>query len=147
MLHGETRNLELAIFDYRYTIGHGKNSRTHRQSVIYFGAAALALPPFELRPEGVFHRVGSAFGYQDIDFETHAQFSRTYLLRGDTEEGVRGLFSDELLEFFETHPGLSVEGGGNQLVFYRRKKRIEPDGTQEFMEEGTEVLTLFGGPT
>ena len=33
LIQGETDEAELAIFDYRYTVGSGKNSQTHRQSV------------------------------------------------------------------------------------------------------------------
>ena len=147
MLHGETDDVELAIFDYRYTTGGGKNSQTHRQSVIYFRSQALNLPKFAVRPEGLFHKISGAFGYQDIDFETHPQFSKGYLLRGDDEAGVRQLFNDELLTFFQSHQKMSVEGGGDQLVFYRQRSRIKPDEVQRFMEEGFGVFTLFRGPS
>ena len=146
MLHGETGSLEVAIFDYWYTTGHGKHRHTHGQSVVYFSCTALSLPRFALRPEGLFHKIGSVLGYQDIDFESHPRFSKTYLLRGEDEAQVRELFNDELLTFFETEHKLCVEGGGDQLVFYRGSKRIKPDEVQQFMDEGVRVFTAFGGP-
>ena len=147
MLHGETDDVELAIFDYRYTVGRGKNSRTYKQSVIYFRSAAFALPQFDLRPEGLLHKIGGAFGYQDIDFDTHPGFSGSYLLRGEDETAIRDLFTDDLLAFFESQKKISVEGGGDQLVFYRAGKRIKPDEVGEFTQEGFRILHLFRGQT
>ena len=51
MFHGEARGIELAILDYKYTVGGGKNSHTYRQSVICFWSMTLSLPLFALRPE------------------------------------------------------------------------------------------------
>jgi hypothetical protein len=147
MLHGENQNAELAIFDYRYTTGGGKHSSTSNQTVIYFRSPTLDLPHFAVRPEGVFHKIGGAFGYQDIDFQAHRQFSQMYLLRGNDEPRIRELFGEERIAFFESHPKISVEGADNQLVFYRRRKRSRPDEVRRFMDEDFRVFTLFGGST
>lgn len=143
MLHGETNDVELAVLDYRYTVGSGKHSRTYRQSVIYFCSPTLCLPHFALRPEVLFHKIGTAFGYQDIDFEDHPEFSSMYLLRGRDETSIREFFDDKLLAFFEAEKKISVEGGSDQIVFYRHKKRIRPEELHRFMDEGFRVFTLF----
>jgi len=143
LMEGEANKVELAIFDYQYTTGGGKNSHTYRQSVLCFRSPKLYLPDFNLRPEGVFHKIGGAFGYQDIDFETHPLFSKSYLLRGDNEAAIRGLFNNELLNFIESQQKISIEGSGDQLVFYRHKKRVKPEEVEKFMEEGFKVFELF----
>ena len=145
MLRGDTEDVELAILDYRYTTGHGKNAHTFRQSVVAFRSPSLELPTFALRPEGLFHKIGGVFGYKDIDFTTHPRFSKAYLLRGDDEAAVRNLFNRELLRFFETQEKVCVEGGGDQLVFYRQSKRIKPDEVEQFMQEGVGIYALFRG--
>ena len=148
MLHGEIDGVERAIFDYRYTTGGGKHQATYKQSVIYFRSPILNLPQFAIRPEGVFHKIAAAFGYQDIDFEMHPQFSKAYVLRCNDESKIRELFNDGRILFFETQQKISVEGGGDQLVFYRQKKLIRPDEgeVQQFMEKGLQVFALFRGP-
>jgi hypothetical protein len=146
MLHGENSEVELAIFDYRYRTSGGKNSHTHQQSVIYFRSPVLSLPHFAMRPENLFHKIGGAMGYQDIDFESHPRFSADYLLRGDDEQAVREFFTDELLTFIESQESICVEGGGDQLVFYRQRKRIKPDEVNGFMEEGFKAFDVFRGP-
>lgn len=142
-LSGTARDVEVCIFDYRYTVGGGKNSATYNQSVIAFRALSLDLPEFALKPENVFHRIGSVFGYQDIDFDDHPEFSKHYLLRGDDERAVRTVFDEEVLGYFETNQGLSVEGAGDHLIVYRRSKRIDPDEVRAFMETGFGVFSAF----
>jgi hypothetical protein len=143
LMRGRTQDLEVAIFDYRYVTGSGKHSHTWNHTVIAFRFEGAALPDFSLRPESFGHRIEAWFGRQDIDFETHARFSRQYLLRGTQESAIRELFSPTVLDFFEQKPGLSTEGGGNMLLFYRHAKRVRPDAIRTLMEEGFGVLTLF----
>lgn len=143
MLHGRMQQTEVAIFGYQYTIGSGKNSRTAKQTVVYVRDVSLDLPHFAMRPENVYHKIGQVFGYQDIDFESHPAFSKHYLLRADDEAGTRRVFNGQVLSFFEQNKGDSVEGGDDQLIFYRPDKRIDPDQIGPFMEEGLRVFELF----
>ena len=143
LMEGEANKVELAIFDYQYTTHAGQHPQTHRQSLLFIRSPKLNLPDFSLRPENVFHKIGSAFGDKDIDFETHPLFSKSYLLRGDNEAAIRGLFNNELLNFIESQQKISIEGSGDQLVFYRHKKRVKPEEVEEFMGEGFKVFELF----
>ena len=143
MLHGNSDNVEVAIFDYAYAVGSGDTASAHFQSVIYFRSSRLALPHFALRPESIFHKMGSAMGYQDIDFDSHPQFSRTFLLQGADEASIRSLFKPELLTFLESQQQISIEGGGDQMVYYRNAKRIKPEEVRDFMQQGFEIYSRF----
>jgi len=143
LMLGEVSDMEVRIFDYTYTTGSGKNSHTFRQTVIAFRSPKLALPAFSLRPENLFHKIGALFGYQDIDFDTHPQFSKHYLLRGNDEEAIRSTFHDGVLEFFDENRGLCTEGSGPTLIFYRAAQQVEPEAIRSFMEEGFKVAGLF----
>ena len=108
----------------------------------------MNLPQFALRPEYLFDKIGSALGYQDIDIDfesdrTGVEFSKKYLLQGKDEQKVRELFTPEVLGFFGGQYGVSTEGGGDQLIFYRLGKRIKPEDVRPFIEEGLEVFRLF----
>ncbi len=147
MIHGETEDVDLAVFDYKYTIGSGKSTHTHSQTVVYIHCQDLDLPKFALRPQHFFHRIGKIFGYQDIDFETHPTFSGRYILQGDEETRIREVFRDELLAFFEGLHGVSAEASGGRLVYYRAGKRINPDEVRTLMEEGFRLFALIRGST
>ena len=142
MLHGVTSDVEVGVFDYQYTSG-GKRRHIYKQTVAYIRSPELNCSEFALRPENLFDRIGGVLGFQDIDFESHPRFSSSYLIRGSTEYGVRRLFTDEVLEFFENEPGLSVEGYGQRIIFYRAAKRVEPEEIQSFFEKMFRVYTLF----
>lgn len=146
MIHGDTEDVDLGIFDYRYTVGGGKNSSTYNQTVVCLQSPHLALPEFAMRPEHFFHRIGGLFGFKDIDFESHPGFSKAYLLRGPDEEAVRQLFRDDVLSYFETQKRICVEGARGTLVFYRSGRRVKPSEIRTLMEEAFQVFSLLREP-
>jgi len=148
VLHGDSEQLgysedfEVRILECVYPSGKSAISQT----VICFRSPQLSLPDFSMRREEWHHKMGSALGYQDIDFESHptaAVFSKKYLLRGKDEQKIRALFTDEVLAFFAGQDKLCVEGFSSHLCFYRAFKLIEPEDIPAFMKEGFEVFRLF----
>jgi len=146
LLQGKTADLEVAIFDYSYTTGSGKNRRTWQQTVVAFEFDEPRLPKFSIRPESIFHKIGQWLGYRDINFDTHPRFSRQYVLRAENEEAVREHFSDHVLEYYEATSGVCTEAAGNNLVHYRATTRQPPEKARELLEEGFEILALFRPP-
>ena len=144
LMYGETNGVKAALFDYVYTVGHGKHQHTHYQSVAYFEPRNLNIPFFSLRPESFMHKFIAALGYQDIDFGNRPTFSSKYLLRGTDEQGIRNTFSDALLAFYETNQGISTDGGGNQLFIFRQGYRTPPQEAQSFINWALQLQNLYG---
>jgi hypothetical protein len=140
LMRGTVDDLEVAIFDYRYTTGGGKHSHTHRQTAQVLGFPGAGVPVFSLRPENVFHKIGGWFGSQDIDFDSRPEFSRAYLLRGPDEDAIRRLFTERVLAYFEAHPGLCLETDGNRLLVYRHDRRVAPEELRDFLALGRQTL-------
>jgi hypothetical protein len=143
LMRGTSNNLDVAVFDYKYVTGGGKSSHTWNHSVICFRFDGPPLPASSLRPENIWHKIGSWFGYRDINFESHPAFSKIYLLRGEDENAIRALFTQALLDFYEQKPGLSTEGSGNTLLYYQHAVRLEPQAIRGFMEDGFKALGLY----
>jgi hypothetical protein len=144
VLYGQIDGVKGALFDYQYTVGHGKHRSIHNQSVVYFEPPGdLSLPVFSLRPEGTFHKTMSAFGYQDIDFGNRPEFSKLYLLRGQDEPAVRNTFSEAALGFYEMNHGSCTDGGGNQIFVFRQGRRVETLEAQSFVHWAVGVKNLF----
>lgn len=143
VLTGKFNLIPLTILDYRYTTGGGKSSHTWYQTVLVIESDKLQLPRFVLRPENLFDKIGSVFGNKDINFETAPVFSKRYLLRGDNEESIRNLFNTRVLEYYEQRLGMSMEGDGVKLIYYRSSKRVPPDKIQAFLQEGYDAFTLL----
>jgi len=131
---------EIVLFDYQYTRGGGKSSSTYRQSVFYAYHEDLHLPRFRLHPENAFfHGIAKAFGMQDINFESHPKFSRSYLLRGQDEAQVRLRFHPGILSFLEQHPNHCAEGAGAHLILWQNNRQVNPEGMAEWMRLGEEL--------
>ncbi|MFS8907477.1 hypothetical protein [Synechococcus sp. OH2] len=130
---------EIGAFDYKYTRGSGKSRSTHRQSVFWAYCEDLRLPHFRLHPNiPLFHDIAKAFGMQDINFEGHPQFSRSYLLRGEDEAKIRLRFHPSFLSFLEQHPPCSAEGSGPQLVVWRDDQQVSPEKMADWLRFGEE---------
>ncbi len=160
---GLTEDLEVRIFDYKYTKGVLQHSETLEQTVIYFRSPQLNLPTFTLQPEVVGDKINPLVQtFRDIDFESGqaaVQFSGKYRLKGKDERKVRALFTDEVLAFFASKDSVVTQGSGDQLVLFRCEgvlpnkhptwgyvlTKIEPDeeAIRIFLEEGLEVFRVF----
>ncbi|HEX2189732.1 MAG TPA: hypothetical protein VHG51_12575 [Longimicrobiaceae bacterium] len=137
---GSRGDVRAALFDYHFTTGSGKSTAHWRQTVLYLRAEGLALPDFSLRPEHVLHKIGSVFGYQDIDFADRPRFSGACLLRGRDEAAIRAAFGPEVTGFFEAHPGLCADGGGDELLVWRSGKQARRPEVPGLAERGAELL-------
>ena len=142
-MYGQAQGVKAAVFDFIYITGSGKSQQTHYQTVVYLEPANLALPMFALRPETLFHRMLSAFGYQDIDFGQRPEFSKQYMLRGQDELAIRQVFDDRVLAFFEGYSGTCVDAGGNQLFVYRAGYRFQPHEIEGYVGLGLQAVNLL----
>jgi hypothetical protein len=112
--------------------------------------------------------LSSMVGYRDINFDSHPQFSKQYLLRafdeddqsnefsryeeasssafkeGANEQVVRELFGHELLDVLQTNPGVSLDGRENQFILRRfTNQRVPADELTAFVELGVKILSLL----
>lgn len=141
VMTGVIEDLQVSVFDYQYTTGGGKNSTTHSQSVVAIRQDGRPLPAFQLRPEGIFHKLGSMLGFNDIDFPEHPRFSSQFLLKGQHELAVRAAFTPEVIGYLEGRKDICVEGGGNWVIVYRSGRRLIPEQIAGFVEEGFTIAT------
>ncbi len=140
VMGGRFNDIDVIIADYQYN--ESGSRRIPNQTVIVLNSPQMQLPSFTIQPENWAHKVGSAVGHQDIDFDSHKAFSDDYLLRGKDEGAVRNLFTDELIAYFEQHKKLCAEGEDTNLMFFRFNKQVPPENIRSFLEEGLGVYNL-----
>ena len=143
LVSGDTDGAGVMIFDFTYRAGAGQASTTYRQTVCILKSEKMNLPVFQLYPENIFYRISALLGEQDINFRSHAEFSGSYVLRGDDEYSVRNIFTDNVISYFAGHKGLSVEGNRQMLMIYRNATLIRTGEIQSFLAEGIKILRLF----
>jgi len=137
------RGIHWEIFDYRYTIGAGKNSHTYNQTMI---AAKVdkSVPAFAMGPESFLHRFAEVFGYHDIDFESHPKFSKDYLLKSN-DANIKSLFTSDILSFFESIPIVyNVEATAMNILVYKQGKRAKPEELKSFIDSAERIVDKIG---
>ena len=148
VITGDSGEVGIYIFDYRYTTGSGKNRRVHRNTVAALvSPRLLACPAFRIRRQSFFDSVGSLLGFQDINFDAHPQFSKQFVLQGVGEEQIRQFFQPPLIQFFESRPSINVECAGDQMLFYHGGL-TPPAAIRDLLAEAYEVFGhMVDGPS
>lgn len=147
LLEGHKDGTDWMIFDYSYMVSdHEHRNTTYTQTVIFARHPESALPKFFLCPENFFHKIGDALGFKDIDFETHPDFSKRYLLKGQDESKIRDLFKGSVLQIFEQEKKtFTMEAEGDRFIFYRPSITVSPQHIQEFFKTAQHISRLVFG--
>ncbi len=143
VIRGETDVATITMFDYQYTVGHGKHQHTHKQTVVTMESNDLQIPSFTMRPEGLFDKLGGILGFQDIDFEEHPEFSKMFVLKGENEVAIREFFDLPLLDFFASRKGIAFECQPGIFIYYRGGRTAKVPALKDFLNEGYTVYSTF----
>jgi len=142
VLVGVAGGVETIVFDYWYSAGKS----TVTQTIACF-SQSKQLPPFTLKPEGIFDRIGDAFVHNDIDFDSNPVFSERYALKSPDEQATRHLFTPSLLNQMEQLPsgmGWIIEANGSNLFLYRQGRTVPAADLQNILQETSTIArTIF----
>lgn len=139
----EAGGVRMTLFDFSYSIGHGKQSRHFSQTVTRVQSNRLQLPQFDLRPEGIMAKIAQSLGFRDIDLPEHPGFSKRYALKGSDEAAIRRLFTGEVAQYCERERALWISGTGDTLWVHRENRRAKPDDLGSFVDRARETFLLF----
>lgn len=128
------------VFDFAYTVSSKNSSHTYRQTVFFRYSKALALPHFVMVPEKWYHRLGTYFGMQDIDFVQYPEFSGEYLLQGADEDYIRYHFDHpDLIRFFQQQNFYSLEGMNYLMILYIHNMVLPPEQILQLVRFGNTI--------
>lgn len=135
LMTGRLGGQQVAVFDYRYTIGSGKGQLTTMQTVVVLPSAKGSLPDLQMAPENPLIKIAEALGYQDIDIESAPEFSGRYILRGADEAAIRAALYPGATSYFAEHEGWMVEVQSGTVGIYRADSRPKPEDMRTFIAE------------
>ena len=118
-LSGQFEGEEVLAFDYHYET-HSTDSKGRRQTHHhYFSCFILPLPArfpeLTISREGFLSKVAQAFGYDDIDFESH-EFSRKFCVRSRNKKFAYDVCHGRFIEYLLANDDLNVEIEGAALA-------------------------------
>ena len=83
-------------------------------------------------------------GIKDIDFDNCPDFSKSYLLKGNDEGGIRRIFKPEVINYFEQNKtNATIEASKDNLIYYNLGKRVKASELNSFMDEVAKVVRVF----
>src|SRR3989442_1925327 len=88
---GTSGGTPFTAFEYRWTTGSGKSSRSHCIGGLLW-TVERSLPLFFLAPQGWWDKGAAYFGVHEIDFDDSPDFSHSYRLQGGDESPGPRLF-------------------------------------------------------
>lgn len=148
-VHGRACFAKAGDFHYRRTSGSGKNRRTttYRFSYLILHLPYASSPDLLIRREGLFDKLKSVFGFDDIDFES-AEFSRKFYVQSPDKRFAYDVCHPRMLEFLlAENPGLiDIEKGrccisGGYSRWKPEEFEAELDFLLRFLELWPEHLT------
>lgn len=119
------------------------SEQSHKMSVLLVYGVEAYIPDFTLGREHLLAKLIQSVGYGDIDFDEYPNFSELYLLKGEKEDEIRTLFSNELIDFFEKNQGFNIESRNNNILIYKEKalmSRVEMEDAVEFTENFLSII-------
>jgi hypothetical protein len=109
---GRYQGHDVTAFDYHYET-HSTDSKGNRETQHhYFSCFILRLPrsfpELTICREGFFSKVAQAFGYDDIDFESH-EFSRKFCVRSPDKKFAYDVCNARMMEYLLANDDLTIE--------------------------------------
>ena len=145
-VQGDIDGVDVSLFDYQFTTGSGKNSKTHRQSVVEFGSSRLSLAGFTIRPNQFLDGLRELAGKKSLELNDDPFNSRynVYTLHDGDEEAVREqVDADVRQRLLRLNERWVVEGDGSRLLVWRQGKRVDASEFSRAVSEARELFDLF----
>ncbi len=112
VLTGESRGEQVLIYDYHYettsTDSKGRRQKTSHYLSIYLILLPKSFPELTIAREQLFSKIAQAFGYDDIDFESH-EFSKTFCVRSGDKRFAYDFCNTSMMEYLLANQDLSLE--------------------------------------
>ena len=112
IMQGTWRERGFLGFDYHYetqsTDSKGNSSTHHHQFSAVIVSSDVPLKPLLIRPEGFFDRIGSFFGFDDIDFES-AEFSKRFFVKAEDRRWAYDVIHARTMDFLLSAPRYTIQ--------------------------------------
>ena len=109
----------VCLFDYHYETksrdSEGRTKTNHHYYSVYTLIMPKSFPELIIEPEGFFAKIAQAFGFDDIDFESH-EFSRRYKVKSPDKKFAYDVCNAQMIDYLLNQEKLAIELEGNTLA-------------------------------
>ncbi len=140
LIYGRVADGELRYFDYRYTVGSGKNSHTYYKSACAV-QTGYRFAPMLIRPEHMFDKVAGFFGFEDIDLDL-GEFNRKFFVRCADKKFAYDVLSQRAMQFLLDRGGVSLEMRWNYCILYFNGT-LKVDKVERLIDDAVDFIALL----
>jgi len=153
-LSGNYQSQGVTALDFHYET-YSTDSKGHRQTHHHYFSCFLlhlpkSFPEVAIAREGFFSKVAQAFGYDDIDFESH-EFSRKFCVRSRDKKFAYDFCNARMMEYLLANDDLTIEVDQDTLALTFNSRldpaRIEPNLNRLVTLRSLMPEYLFSGST
>ncbi|TAH25194.1 MAG: SulP family inorganic anion transporter [Cytophagales bacterium] len=112
----------------------------YKMTVLISDTVNFEMPDFSIEEEGVFDRLISK---RDINFDHAPDFSKKHLIIGEDKEAIRKFFTNDLIHFFEQHPGIYLDVINNKLFVYKEPSLLSIGECGKLISFANRFIELF----
>lgn len=146
-MRGVWQGTELLVFDHGLLQSSGPGAERTRSTAL-FQAGDADLPDFEMRPESLGTRIGSALTGGDIDLPDAPWLDARISLRGRPRDAVRDFFSGARARALRRQPlKLAARSGDGWLAVYRSGPLVRAEEIKAFLDEAVALAQILISPT
>ena len=145
ILSGSYQGRGVLVFDYHYQTESRDSKGNRRTHHHHFSCFVLQLerpfPELTIAPEGILSKVAQAFGYDDIDFESH-EFSRKFCVRSKDKKFAYDVCHARMIEYLLANDDLNIEiENGALAIAYSGV--LKPEEIEPNLQRLAQVRTLM----
>lgn len=119
--------------------------RERKQATILVFSTETRIPVFTMDQEHIFDKIAALAGYDDIDFDSHPEFSDRYNLKSPEETGLREFFTPPLVNVLQSLGAEHIESTGDQVLVLMKPRLLGENEIIDLLENSTFLkVALFG---
>lgn len=147
---GEFEGRPLRLFNYKYTVGHGKNSSTYEFTVFELSFAHTQFPHILLFAPTMVFRYGSVDRWgsdKDVRVPLESDGSRDFALYTSVGYEIEALqiFTPETMRFLREHArNFSIEFADSKVYLYDDKKILNKSERDTLYTVARQVFSMLG---
>tara|TARA_R110002050_G_scaffold252628_2_gene390881 strand:- start:9969 stop:12149 length:2181 start_codon:yes stop_codon:yes gene_type:complete len=116
IIHFQKNRNNITVSDLEVTSGAYTTDSTDEITVMRM-ELTKEIPVFSLQQESFLDQLLVKI-VDDINFPNYPKFSDSFILKGEFENEVRELFTDDLLQFLETYDKYAIDSDGDSIAIY-----------------------------
>jgi MFS superfamily sulfate permease-like transporter len=138
----QDKNTDFDLFDIEYSEGEFIAKEVVRTTMLFINLNR-EIPVFTLDRDGFLQFLYQLAGFKDIVIDGHSDFSKRFYLKGEDQEAIKQLFTDELVLFFESNPYYHIESNGTDLIVKNKDRLATVSEIKALISFGTRLKTII----